>query len=185
MGKIEVILGPMFSGKTTFLINRIKELKAEGKRVKVFKAARDNRYGEDIICTHDNLFLKAHKIKDVKEVEIKDADVIAIDEFHFFSSNLIKYCEKWKDEGKHVLVTGLELGYLGVPKKFMDLKKSSEDLKKIADKIHFLKAKCAVCGKEATMTERTVESDEYSLVGGAEAYRAVCEEHHPRWKKSK
>ena len=55
MGKIEVFIGPMFAGKTTSLIRRVKELKAEGKKVKVFKPSVDNRYGEDVICTHDKL----------------------------------------------------------------------------------------------------------------------------------
>lgn len=186
MGKIEVIAGPMFSGKTTFWINRIKELKAEGKKVKVFKADRDNRYGNnDTVYTHNKLSLKAQKIKDVSEIGAEDINVIAIDEFHFFPSNFIEFCKKWKREGKHVLITGLDLDYLGNPKKFTDLKKSFEDLKSISDKIHFLKSKCAICGKEATMSERIVNSNEDSLVGGAESYRSVCKEHHPKWKKSK
>lgn len=183
MGKIEVFMGPMFSGKTTAMIKKVKELESQGKKVRVFKPARDNRYSENFIYTHDRVSFKAHNIKNLKEAEVKCVDVIAVDEFHFFSSNLIDHCKKWKAEGKHILLAGLDLSYLGTPKKFLDLKKDSEDLKRIANKVHLLKSKCAVCGKDATMTERLVESDEYSLVGGSESYRPVCKEHHPRWKK--
>jgi len=183
MGKIEIFLGPMFSGKTKAMINRIKELESQGKKIKVFKPAKDNRYSEDFLCTHDKISLKAHNIKDIEEAEVKDIDVIAIDEFHFFNSNLIDSCKKWKEEGKHVLVTGLDLNYLGYSMKFVDSNKSSDDLKNIANKINLLKSKCAVCNEEATMTERISKSDCQHLVGGAEAYRPVCKKHHPKWKK--
>lgn len=183
MGKIEVFWGPMFAGKTTSLIRRAKELESQGKKVKVFKHSIDNRYQEDSICTHDKTPLKAYKIKGLQEVETRDVDVIVIDEFHFFSSSLIEYCKEWKKSGKHVILAGLNLDHQGNPIKFRDSKKDSEDLKKIADEIHYLKAKCSVCGEEATMTERIIKDEEYFLVGGPEAYRPVCERHHPRWKK--
>lgn len=183
MGKIEVFLGPMFAGKTTSLIKRTKELESKGKKVKVFKPVVDDRYGKGIICTHDKLSLRAHNIKDIKEAKVKDADVVIIDEFFFFKDNLLDYCKKWKEEGRHVIVAGLNLNYLGYPIRFVDSQKSSEDLKSIADEIHLLKSKCAVCGKEATMTERIIKSDGEKLVGGPEAYRPVCKKHHPKWKR--
>ncbi len=185
MGKIEVFIGPMFAGKTTSLIRRVKELKAEGKKVKVFKPSVDNRYGEDVICTHDKLTLNAYNIKNLEEIKVEDADVIVVDEFHFFPSSLLDYCKKFKKSGKHVILAGLNFDHTGEHVKFKDSKKDSEDLKMIADEIHYLKAKCSVCGKEATMTERIIKTDDYQLVGGAEAYRPVCQEHHPRWKNSK
>lgn len=183
MGKIEVLVGPMFAGKTTSLIKRTKELESQGKKVKVFKHLIDNRYQENSICTHDKESLKAYNIKDLKEIDTKDIDVIVLDEFHFFPSILIKYCEEWKKSEKHVILAGLNLDHQGMPIRFKDLEKNFEDLKKIADEIHYLKARCAVCGKEATMTERIIKTDDYHFVGGAEAYRPVCERHHPRWKK--
>lgn len=183
MGKIEVFLGPMFAGKTTSLIKRAKELESQGKKVKVFKPAVDSRYGENVICTHDKVSLKSFNVKSLEEAKVDDADVIIIDEFHFFPSSLIDYCEAWKKLGKHVVVAGLNSDHLGEPIKFSDLKKSSEDLKSVADEVYLLKSKCAICGKEATMTERLVKSDSYQAVGGAESYRPVCKEHHPRWRK--
>lgn len=182
MGKIEVFIGPMFSGKTTALIKRAKELEGKGKKIKVFKPAADNRYGEEVICTHDESELKAYNAKSIEEIKA-DTDVIIIDEFHFFTSKLVDYCKKWKNEGKHVIIAGLNLNYLGEPISFIDLEKGVEDLKEIADEIHLLKAKCAVCGKEADMTEMTVEANNTHLVGGAEKYRPVCREHHPRWRR--
>ncbi len=184
MGRIEVFMGPMFAGKTTALIRRIEELISEGKSVKVFKAVRDNRYAIEKIKTHDGKEFGAYNIHDISEVK-EDADVIAIDEFHFFKSNLLDYIKKWKNEGKIILLTGLDLGQDGEYKKFIDLKKSSYDLRKISDKTHILTSICAICGKKATMTQRLVNTDEYSFVGGAEAYRPVCEEHHPNGRKNK
>ena len=183
MGKIELFLGPMFSGKTTYLINKVKELESKGKNVKVFKPVVDDRYGDNIICSHDNISLKAYNIKDIKEAEVSDCDVVVIDEYFFFKDNLLDYCKRWKEEGKHVIVAGLDLNYLGNPIKLVDSEKSSDDLKKIADKINLLKSKCAVCGGEATMTERISKSNKEKLVGGSETYRPVCEKHHPKWKK--
>ena len=183
MGKIELFLGPMFSGKTTSMINRIKELESQGKKIKIFKPVADARYGKNVICTHDKLSLTACKIKDMEEAEVKEADVVAIDEFFFFKDNLIECCVKWKNEGKHVLIAGLDLDHKGLPIKFVDSQKSSDELIKIADEVNLLKSKCAVCGKEATMTERIAKSDSERLVGGAESYRPVCKKHHPKWKK--
>jgi len=183
MGKIEVFLGPMFAGKTTSLIKRAKELESEGKKVKVFKPSMDNRYGESIICTHNKESLKAYNIKSVEEIKTDNSDVIIIDEFHFFPSAILDLCAKLKNSGKHVILAGLNFDHTGEPVRFKDSEKNSEDLKRIADEIHLLKSKCAICGKDAYMTERTAKTDNYFLVGGAEAYRPVCEEHHPKWKK--
>lgn len=182
MGKIEVFLGPMFSGKTTALIKRVEELKKQGKKVKVFKPTVDDRYGDSVICSHDKVSLEAYSIKDIEEADVYSCDVVVVDEYFFFKDNLLDYCKKWKDAGKHVLVSGLNLSYLGEPMPFIDSQKGVEDLKKLADDVHFLTAKCAVCGEKATMTERTVKA-EGRLIGGAEAYRAVCKKHHPKWKK--
>ena len=183
MGKIDVFLGPMFSGKTTAIIRKVKELQSQGKKVKIFKPVQDGRYGEDVICSHDKISLKAHNIKDMEEVEFDGAHVIVIDEYFFFKDNLLDYCQEWKNQGKDVIIAGLDLSYMGRPINFKDSEKNSEDLKRIADNIHFLKSTCAVCGKEATMSERIAKSDNLRLVGGSEAYRPVCKEHHPTWKK--
>lgn len=183
MGKIEVFIGPMFAGKTTSLIRRVKELESQGKKVKVFKPSIDNRYGESVICTHDKLSLNACSIKRLEEIKSDNADVIVIDEFHFFTSDLLDVCTKFKKSGKHVILAGLNFDHTGEPVKFKDSKEDSEELKRIADEIHLLKSKCAICGKDAYMTERTAKTENYFLVGGAESYRPVCEEHHPRWRK--
>jgi thymidine kinase len=183
MGKIEVFIGPMFAGKTTSLIKRVKELESQGKTVKVFKPSVDNRYGESVICTHDKLSLNAYSIKRLEEIKADDVDAIVVDEFHFFPSSLLDLCIKWKKSGKHVILAGLNFDHQGNPIRFKDSKKDSEDMKRIADEIHLLKSKCAICGKEATMTERTAKTENYFLVGGTESYRPVCEEHHPKWKK--
>ena len=183
MGKIEVFLGPMFAGKTTSIIKRVKELEKDGKKVRIFKPAVDDRYGSEVICTHDKVSLKAYNIKAVEEAKVDDADVVVFDEYFFFRDNLLNYCKRLKDEDKHVILAGLETDYLGNPMKFVDSEKGSEDIKKIADEIHYLKSKCSVCGKDATMTERTASSEDNKLVGGAEAYRPVCKEHHPKWKR--
>lgn len=183
MGKIEAFMGPMFAGKTTALIRRAKELENQGKKIKIFKPVVDNRYGEDVVCSHDKISIKACNVKSLDEINVDDLDVVVVDEFHFFPSDLIDCCKMWKEAGKHVIVAGLDLDHTGNPIRFSDLKKNSEELKELADEVHLLKSRCVICGKEATMTERFVKSDVYQLVGGAEAYRPVCKEHHPKWKK--
>ncbi|MBM3200606.1 thymidine kinase [Candidatus Woesearchaeota archaeon] len=182
MGKVELFVGPMFAGKTTALIRRVKELQSQDKKVKVFKHCIDDRYAEESICTHDKSSFNAFNLRSLKEADVSDADVIVVDEFHFFTSELIDYCEQWKSSGKHVIMAGLDLDHLGYPIKFRDSKKDFEDLRKLSDEVTFLKSRCAVCGKEATMTERIAKNDDYFLVGSAESYRPVCKEHHPRWK---
>ncbi|MBU4501599.1 MAG: hypothetical protein KKA79_03345 [Nanoarchaeota archaeon] len=183
MGKIDVLLGPMFSGKTTSLIKRVQELEDEGKTVKIFKPRVDNRYGEEVICSHDKISRKAYNIQDISEAEVEKVDVVVIDEYFFFKDNLLDYCKIWKDKGKHVIVAGLDLDHKGEPMPFIDSEKTSQDLIDMADEVTYLKSKCEICGKEATMTERTVESNTERLVGGTEYYRPVCKEHHPKWKK--
>jgi len=183
MGKIELFLGPMFSGKTTALINRYNELEKELKKINVYKPAIDKRYGETVICSHDKISITAYNIKNIEDINTNDTDVIIVDEFFFFKDNLIDHSKKWKKEGKHVIIAGLDMDYMGEPMKFSNSEKTSEDLIKIADEVHYLKANCAVCGKDASMTDRTIESEDIHVVGGTEAYRPVCKEHHPKWKK--
>lgn len=185
MPKIEVITGPMFSGKTTMLIKRVGELKKD-KKVKVFKPRIDDRYRENAMCSHDNVSVEAINTENMEDINknAKDADVVVIDEFHFFPSSLINYFKKWKKEGKHVIAAGLNTNYKGEEMMFTDLKKGFNDLKEIADEMIYLTSKCYICGEKADMQLRTVDSKELQLVGGKEAYQPVCKNHHPKWKKS-
>lgn len=184
MSKIEVITGPMFSGKTTMLIKRVEGLKKD-KKIKVFKPRIDDRYKENAVCSHDNVSVEAINTENMKDIDenTRDADVVVIDEFHFFPSSLINYFKKWQKEGKHIIAAGLNTDYKGEEMMFLDLKKGFNDLKKIADDITYLTSKCYICGEDATLQLRTADSKELKLVGGKEAYQPVCEKHHPKWKK--
>ncbi len=182
---LEIITGPMFSGKSTELIRMIKREGYAKKGIGLFKPAVDNRYSEDDVITHDGLKYPTFKIPTTKEgVEsiskiVMDGNLkaIGIDEIQFFPDDIIELCEMLADKIK-VIVTGLNLDFRGEPFKVV-----SEILPR-ADRILHLTAICAVCGENATRTQRLVDGKpaDYDspviVVGGKELYEARCRKHH-------
>ncbi len=116
-GWIEVITGCMFSGKTEELIRRLRRAKIAKQKVVIFKPIIDTRYSNNSIVSHSEQSLPSILIKDVKEILdlVEDAQVIGIDEAQFFSNDLIDVCNQLADEGKRVLVAGLDMDYRGIP----------------------------------------------------------------------
>ena len=116
-GWIEVITGCMFSGKTEELIRRLRRAQIAKQKVKIFKPIIDARYSNDSIVSHSEQSLPSIQIKNINEVRelIGDAQVIGIDEAQFFSEDIIYICEELANEGKRVIVAGLDQDYRGVP----------------------------------------------------------------------
>ena len=177
-GKLEVICGPMFSGKSEELIRRLRRAKIAKQRVAVFKPALDNRYAAEQVVSHNGMALDAYAT-DIPEDIIKHVsnnaiDVVGIDEVQFFTTNIISVICKLVDSGKRVIAGGLDLDFRGVP--FGPI----PTLLAVADSITKLQSICTCCGKDAHFSQRLVNgkpakfNDPIILVGAQEAYQARC-----------
>lgn len=177
-GTLEVICGPMFSGKSEELIRRLRRAKIARQKIVSFKPHIDNRYGLEYIVSHDGNKVEAkplelvHHIADI--VAHHQATVVGIDEAQFFPQELVGIICHLVNEGKRVIVAGLDLDFRGAPFGCMPL------LLAIADKISKLHAICTECGKDAHFTQRLVNGqpakhdDPIIMVGAQEAYQARC-----------
>ncbi|KAH7816148.1 Thymidine kinase [Monocercomonoides exilis] len=168
-GSIELIIGPMFSGKTTELIRRIRRHSLAKRNCIVIKYSKDRRYSEDKLCTHDHFTYEAIsciKLKDIEDL-VKDAEIIGIDEGQFYP-DLVEFCEMQANSGKIVIVAALDGTFQR--KRFNDV----VDLIPLCESVEKLNAVCTVCGRAAAFTKRLVDDDSIELVGGAEVYTALC-----------
>jgi thymidine kinase len=173
-GWIEVITGCMFSGKTEELIRRLRRAKIAKQKVVIFKPIIDTRYSKNAIVSHSEQSLPSILIKDVSEIldSVEDAQVVGIDEAQFFSNDLIDVCNKLADEGKRVLVAGLDMDYRGIPFEPMP------QVLAVAEYITKSLAICVVCGNPADRTQRKTASSERVIVGAADVYEARCRKCH-------
>jgi thymidine kinase len=173
-GWIEVITGCMFSGKTEELIRRLRRAKIAKQKVVIFKPIIDTRYSKNSIVSHSDQSLPSILINDVSEILelIEDAQVIGIDEAQFFSTDLVDACNRLADEGKRVIVAGLDMDYRGIP--FEPI----PQLLSVAEYITKSLAICVVCGNPADRTQRKTASSERVIVGAADMYEARCRKCH-------
>lgn len=169
-GWIEVICGPMFSGKTEELIRRLTRAKIAKQTVEIFKPAIDMRYAKSDIVSHSRLTIPSTIIESPWEVlELaKQAEVVGIDEAQFLGLELAEVAQKLADDGKRVICAGLDTDYRGIP--FEPI----PQLLCIAEYIDKTLAICMRCGNPAKHTQRIVESSELILVGQYEAYEPRC-----------
>jgi thymidine kinase len=173
-GWIEVIAGCMFSGKTEELIRRLRRAKIAKQEVRIFKPKIDNRFSNSDIVSHSEQSLPSILIEDIKEVYkySDEAGVIGIDEAQFFSYEIVDVCNKLANQGKRVIVTGLDQDYRGIPFEPMP------QLLAIAEYITKTLAICVVCGNPADKTQRKTASSERVVVGASEIYEARCRRCH-------
>ena len=173
-GWIEVITGCMFSGKTEELIRRLRRAKIAKQKVVIFKPIIDTRYSNNSIVSHSEQSLPSVLIKDVTEILdlVEDAQVIGIDEAQFFSNDIINVCNKLADDGKRVIVAGLDMDYRGIP--FEPI----PQLLSVAEYITKTLAICVECGNPADRTQRKTASSERVIVGAADLYEARCRKCH-------
>lgn len=173
-GWIEVITGCMFSGKTEELIRRLRRAKIAKQKVVIFKPIIDTRYSNNSIVSHSEQSLPSVLIKDVKEIEdlVEDAQVVGIDEAQFFSNDIVNICNKLADDGKRVIVAGLDMDYRGIP--FEPI----PQLLSVAEYITKSLAICVECGNPADRTQRKTASSERVIVGAADLYEARCRKCH-------
>ena len=176
MGKVTLIIGPMWSGKTTELFRRIRRARHAGQVTKLYKYVNDKRYtSQSLAVSHDGVQEHAYEIKDAREIEacmdISGATVIGIEEAQFID-NLVEVVERLANSGKHVIVAALNSDYKreGFANIMQLIPKCEEVIQ--------LFAVCHQCKKDASFTRRLVDSNELELIGGADAYEAVCRECH-------
>ncbi len=169
-GWIEVVCGCMFSGKTEELIRRLRRAQIAKQNVKIFKPKIDNRYSTHQIVSHSDQALSSIIIDNPKEIlELSsDAQVVGIDEGQFFSSELVDVCEQLANNGKRVIVAGLDQDYRGKP--FEPI----PQLLSVAEYITKTLAICMVCGNPADRTQRTTHQQELVVVGAHNIYEARC-----------
>lgn len=172
-GRLEVITGPMFSGKSTELLRRLRLAQIARKKTAAFKHASDVRYDEDQIITHAEQSGWAMAVSTAQEIweswHGRGAAVIAIDEAQFFGPELIPVVERLLDGDKRVIVAGLNQDSYGLPFGPMP------DLLARADELFLAQAVCMVCGEPATRTFRKPGMDRAQvLVGTDQEYEARC-----------
>jgi thymidine kinase len=171
LGWIEVICGPMFSGKSEELIRRLRRAEIARQRVQIFKPGIDQRYSEDHIVSHSELRIRSESVKDAAEIENRldiRTEVVGIDEAQFLGMGLVDLVSRLADMNKRVIIAGLDTDYLGRPFHPMP------ELLAIADEITKDLAICMRCGNPAKHTQRLVASEELVVVGAAGMYEARC-----------
>jgi len=181
-GRLEVIAGCMFSGKTEELIRRVRRAGYAGRRVSVFDHALDEeRYRAGFANSHSGWEVKTHSTSNPREIYRiaceENAEVVAVDEAQFFS-DLLPACDALADRGARVVVAGLNLDFRGEPFE------SLVSILSRADHITLLSAICTLCGEEATRTQRLIDGEPAPYngpriqIGGAESYQARCRHCH-------
>jgi thymidine kinase len=171
MGWIEVIVGPMFSGKSEELIRRLRRAEIGKQRVQIFKPEIDKRYAKNGIVSHSGLEIASDIVSsgsDILEKVVPRTEVVGIDEAQFLGETVVDACVKLADLGKRVLVAGLDTDFMGRPFEPMPR------LLAVAEEITKLLAICMQCGNPAVHTQRLVASEELIVVGAGGMYEARC-----------
>ncbi len=180
-GRIEVICGSMFSGKTEELIRRIRRAEIARQKVQVFKPQLDDRYSVEKVRSHDGGHWEAIPVTSAMEILASvepDAQVVAIDEAQFFDWTIAEVCNRLADEGKRVIVAGLDMDFRGEPFGPMPV------LMAQAERVDKLQAICVVCGAPASRSQRLIDGkpasydDPVIMVGASEKYEARCRRCH-------
>ncbi|WP_457637245.1 thymidine kinase [Oceanithermus sp.] len=181
-GWIEVITGPMFSGKSEELIRRVKRVLIAGQKVRVFKPRLDDRYDASDVVSHDGERVRAEPVADSAELrsrlEGEKPQVVAVDEAQFFDDGLPGLLEELASQGIRVIVAGLDQDFRGEPFGIMPT------LLAKAEFVEKLSAVCVRCGRAATRTQRLVNGkparydEPVILVGASEAYEPRCRACH-------
>ncbi len=174
-GSIEVICGPMFSGKTEELIRRVKRAQIAKQRVQIFKPAIDVRYDVEDVVSHSSQSIKSEPVECAVDIllRLKDSTrVVAIDEVQFFDENITTVVSKLAARGYRVICAGLDLDYRAQPFGPMGT------LLALADEVVKIHSICTVCGAPATRSQRLSLSQEQILLGETDAYEARCRGHY-------
>lgn len=179
-GVLEVITGPMFSGKSEELIRRLKRARIARQRVLCYKPDVDLRYHRTHIASHSAQTHEACPVTSVEDLRAKlfpqldEVEVVGIDEVQFLSPEIVPVVSELVDLGKRVIVAGLDMTFTAEP--FGPV----PALMALADRVTKLSAVCMICGQSAIHTQRLGQSQELVVVGATGMYEARCRAHfHP------
>lgn len=169
-GRIEVICGSMFSGKTEELIRRMKRAKFAKQKVEIFKPAIDVRYSQEEVVSHDKNSIQSTPVESSGAILLlsSDIDVVGIDEAQFFDESLVDVCNHLANRGVRVIIAGLDMDFKGVPFGPMPA------LCAIADDVTKVHAICVKCGALAYVSHRLVNNDKRVLLGEQLEYEPLC-----------
>ena len=171
-GRIEVVCGSMFSGKTEELIRRMKRAVFAHQKVEIFKPAIDTRYSDEDVVSHDSNSIRSTPVKSSASILLlsSDIDVVGIDEAQFLDDGLVDVCNQLANRGVRVIIAGLDMDFKGVP--FGPI----PALCAIADDVTKVHAICVKCGNLAYLSHRIVSGDKRVMLGEQTEYEPLCRE---------
>lgn len=169
-GWIEVVCGSMFSGKTEELIRRLNRAKIAKQKIEIFKPAIDKRYADMQVVSHNSNSIDSTPVEAASEILLlaNNAEVIGIDEAQFFDEALPEVCTQLAEQGKRVIIAGLDMDFLGRPFGPMP------NLLAIAEYVTKVHAICMHCGQLAYVSHRTTEEKQTVVVGEKDRYEPLC-----------
>ena len=171
-GRIEVVCGSMFSGKTEELIRRMKRAVFAHQKVEIFKPAIDTRYSDEDMVSHDSNSIRSTPVDSSASILLlsSDIDVVGIDEAQFLDDGLVDVCNQLANRGVRVIIAGLDMDFKGVP--FGPI----PALCAIADDVTKVHAICVKCGNLAYLSHRIVSGDKRVMLGEQTEYEPLCRE---------
>ncbi len=181
IGRVELVCGSMFSGKTEELIRRVRRAIIAKQQVQVFKPIIDDRYHVDKVTSHTGSGVEAEPVASSAQILERlapETTVVAIDEAQFFDAGIASLCQRLANGGKRVICAGLDTDFRGEPFGSMPILMATAEY---VDKLHAI---CVMCGEEACRTQRLIDGkpaaydDPVVMVGAAEVYEARCRQCH-------
>lgn len=171
-GRIEVVCGSMFSGKTEELIRRMRRAEFARQKVEIFKPTIDTRYSDEDVVSHDRHKIRCTPVDSSADIlrQATDIDVVGIDEAQFFDAGLPEVCNRLANRGIRVIVAGLDMDFKGVPFEPMPA------LCAIADDVTKVHAICVRCGALAYASHRIVADESRVMLGETAEYEPLCRE---------
>jgi len=169
-GWVEIICGPMFSGKTEELFRRLRRAEIAQLNIAVVKPAADNRYDTSHVVSHDKNQYESIVVQNAGEIihATQFADVIGIDEAQFFDNGIVDSCKQLANNGKRVIIAGLDMDFQGNP--FGPV----PQLMSVAEYVTKVHAICGRCGNLATFSYRKTNEKDILLVGEKNIYEPLC-----------
>ena len=169
-GRIEVICGSMFSGKTEELIRRMKRAQFARQKVEIFKPAIDTRYSIEEVVSHDSNSIASTPVDSSASILLlsTDIEVVGIDEAQFFDESIVEVVQTLANKGVRVIIAGLDTDFLGKPFGPMPA------LMAVAEDIQKVHAICVRCGSPANHSHRLSKSEELVLLGEKDEYEPLC-----------
>lgn len=169
-GWIEVICGSMFSGKTEELIRRLNRALIAQQKVEIFKPAVDKRYSKTKVVSHDDSTIRSTPVNFPGDILLRTSscDVVGIDEAQFFDESIVEVANELANQGKRVVIAGLDMDFKGRPFRPMD------QLMAISEYITKVHAICMHCGRVASYSFRRTKSEQTVVLGEKDVYEALC-----------